>query len=297
MQIDITGATGFVGTRLLAACRSAGMEARSVCVRPDIDRELRQLPGGDVLVHLAAIAHSDAPDEDQVFAVNRDLAIATAERARVAGYRQFVFLSSALVWGSEYESADLNTPERPDSAYGRAKLQAEEGLRRLESSDFHVTVLRPPLVYGPGVKGNLEKMLRAVHRWPVCPLGIPDNRRSLLHVDNLAALILHLADPEVSGEASGTFCPADETPYSTLEIIERIASSMPRHGVVVAMPRPVRWFARTIVPGAARRLFSSFVVRDDSVNRTGFVPPFTPEDGFEKMVSVYLQKTAEYKQQ
>lgn len=292
MRIGITGSSGFVGTRLLAACASSRINARTVSVRENSADKGIPLPPGDVLVHLAAIAHSDDPDEDKVFAVNRDLAVATARKAQDAGYSHFIFLSSALVWGSGYKTVDLSTPERPDTAYGRAKLEAEEHVRAIESSEFAVTILRPPLVYGPGVKGNLAKLMRAVHRWPLCPLGIPDNRRSLLHVDNLAAFILHLARrPTESGDASGTFCPTDESPYSTLEILQRIASLLPRNGRVIAMPGPARWMVRTLAPGVAQRLFGSFVIDDNSIAKTGFLPPFTPEDGFKKMVYHYLTNT------
>ena len=287
MSLAITGASGFVGGRLLAACQFSGLKVATVSVRANPNDTGIPLPPGDVLVHLAAIAHTNDPDENKVLAVNRDLAIATAERSRDAGYRQLVFLSSALVWGSGYESVDRTTPERPETTYGRAKLEAEERLRAIESPDFTVTILRPPLVYGPGVKGNLAKLMRAVHHWPVCPLGVPDNRRSLLHVDNLVALILHLANDG----ASGTFCPCDEVPYSSLEILERIASWMPRHGRIAAMPPAAQWIAQRVAPGAARRLFGSFVIHDDSVQRTGFVPPFAPDDGFEKMVRHYLGTT------
>ena len=283
----ITGAGGFVGTQLLAVCTSSDINARTVSIRENPAATAIQLPPGDVLVHLAAIAHSNDPDEERVFAINRDLAVATAGKARDTGYNHFIFLSSALVWGSGYQSVGLSTPERPDTAYGRAKLEAEERLRAIESPDFTVTILRPPLVYGPGVKGNLAKLMRAAHLWPVCPLGVPDNQRSLLHVDNLASLILHLA----AGRISGTFCPSDEVPYSTLEILERIASWMPRHGRVIAMPLAAQWIAQRVAPGAARRLFGSFVIHDDSVQRTGFVPPFAPDDGFEKMVRHYLANT------
>jgi nucleoside-diphosphate-sugar epimerase len=288
MILTITGASGFVGQRLIEACRSGGVSTRTVSLRdPSVS-----LPEGDTLVHLAAIAHSGHTDEDQVFAVNRDLAISVAMRARNVGYRRFLFLSSALVWGSDYESVDLSTPERPDNAYGHAKLEAEEALHRLESPDFRVTVLRPPLVYGPGVKGNLAKLLQAVQRWPVCPLGSGDNQRSLLHVDNLAAAIIHLARIGTSGR----FCPFDSQPISSLEILTRMAANMPSHGRVMAMPRWARWTIRQAFPGAARRLFGSFVVTDDSLQRTGFVPPLSMDDGFEKMVRAFLQRRARHEQ-
>lgn len=284
MTVTITGASGFVGRRLVEACVSAHVDCQSASLRGWNRSESMELPNGHVLVHLSAIAHSDDPDEAQLYAVNRDLSVVTAELARERGYRQFVFLSSALVWGAGYESVDLSTPALPDTAYGRAKLEAEEALQRLDTPEFGITILRPPLIYGPGVKGNLKKLLRAVYRWPVCPLGVSENRRSLLHVDNLSASIIHLAR---SG-ARGTFCPVDNPPVSTLELLKRMAAPMPRHGRVLSMPQGVQWFLRHAAPRSARRLFGSFVVTDDSLDRAGFVPQFTIDDGFEKMVSTYL---------
>ena len=282
-MITVTGATGFVGTRFIRACNETDATVQMARVRSDGGRR-SSLPPGDVLVHLAAIAHSNHPNEELVFEVNRDLSIATAEKARDAGYRQFIFLSSALVWGSGYEAVDRTTPERPDTAYGRAKLEAEDHLRTIETSDFAVTILRPPLVYGPGVKGNILKLVAAVHRWPVCPLGVANNRRSILHADNLGAFILHLAKEKMSG----TFFPTDVRSRSTLEILQCIAHHLPDHGKVVEMPRTARAAIARFAPGTARRLFGSFVVHDDAITPTGFVPPFDIEDGFRKMVEGYL---------
>lgn len=283
MHVTVSGASGFVGARILAACRTAQLTCNPVSLR---GVSSVHLPPGEVLVHLASIAHTNHPDQNIVFAVNRDLAIATAEVAKRQGYRQFIFLSSALVWGSKHETVKVHTPEHPDTAYGRAKLEAEIALTALETPEFGITILRPPLVYGPGVKGNLAKLLSAVHRWPVCPLGVRHNRRSLLHVDNLVALILHLARTK----QTGTFCPVDEPPLSTFEILQLMASQMPRHGRVVEMPFAFRKLLNRSVPGTARRLFGSFVIEDDSVRHTGFVPPFTIEDGFQKMVEAYLSR-------
>lgn len=279
-MLTITGAGGFVGQRLLSAAEEQAVPVQTVSLR----KGFVDLPEGDALIHLAAIAHTGHPDSEAVYAVNRDLAVRVAESARAEGYEQFVFLSSALVWGSGYECVELETPEKPDTDYGKAKLQAEERIRAMETESFNVAVVRPPLVFGPGVKGNLAKLLHSVHRWPLCPLGTAENRRSLLHVDNLAAFLFYLADRRIGG----TFAPADEPPLSSREILEKMARRMPEHGRVVSMPRPVRALLGAASPRIARSLFGSFVVNSDSVSDTGFDPPFSIDDGFDKMVGAYL---------
>ena len=286
LTVTITGASGFLGTRLQKACEDSNLSYRSV------DLRTQSLPDpvvdGEILVHLAAVAHAASRDERTIISVNRELAITTGHHARERGYRQLVFLSSALVWGSNYEIVTPNTPEKPDTLYGRCKLQAERGLRDLETSQFAVTVLRPPLVYGPGVKGNLLRLLHAVHRWPVCPLGVSDNLRTLVHVDNVCALILHLARTETSG----VICAVDETPaLSSKELLERIAQRIPRPARITGMPQLFQSALLHLLPDTARRLLGSFVVQDTTARDAGFIAPYSVDHGFDAMVSHYLKFT------
>lgn len=284
-RLSVSGATGFVGSRLVEACRYQGYITNTVDLRDSTHVDPGNLPRGDVFIHLAALAHADNTDEAQVYAVNRDLALSAARAAKTAGYRQFVFLSSALVWGSSLERVSLKTPENPDTVYGRAKLEAERAIIALESSSLCVTIVRPPLVYGHGVKGNLSKFLKAVHTWPVCPLGVTDNRRSMVNLDNLCEFLLHLSEHN----ASGAFCAVDCPPVSSYDVLRLMAERMPRHSRLVPMPRLLRSLLQIGAPATARRLIGSFVIEDDSAERVGFTPSYTMEQGFDAMVSFYLQ--------
>lgn len=284
-RLSISGATGFVGSRLAEACKNRGYITNTVDFRASTHVDLGNHPGGDVFIHLAALAHADSTDEEQVYAVNRDLAVNAAQAAKSAGYRQFVFLSSALVWGCTLECVSRSTPENPDTVYGRAKLEAERAIISLESSSFCVTIVRPPLVYGPGVKGNLSKFLKAVHTWPLCPLGVTDNRRTMVNLDNLCELLLHLSEHN----ASGTFCAVDGPPVSSYDVLRLMTERMPRHARLFPMPRLLRSLLQIGAPATARRLLGSFVVEDDSAERVGFTPSYTMEQGFDAMVSHYLK--------
>ena len=283
MTVAVSGSSGFVGTHLLNACRKSGLTGIPIAHRSEAPAT-GQLPRADALVHLAAIAHSDAADYSEVIAVNRDLPIEIARCARESGYRHFVFLSSAMVWGSSYDSVHMGTVEKPDTAYGHAKLEAEHALLATSSPDWIVSIIRPPLLYGAGVKGNLAKLLRAVHRWPICPLGVATNRRSLANVENLSEFIVYLIQRGLSGQ----YAFQDEDPVSTFEVLKRMATHMPYHGRIVPTPRWMQNIVHSIAPRAARRMFGSFVVEDSSVVQTGFVPQSTMEDGFRKMVRTYL---------
>ena len=283
-QVSVSGATGFVGSRLVEVCRNRGYPTNMIDFHGTTQVQNRSLPIGDVFVHLSALAHADNTDQGQVYSVNRDLAVSAAQAAKAVGYRQFVFLSSALVWGSSLDCVSLSTPENPDTVYGRAKIEAEHAITALETRDFHVIIVRPPLVYGSGVKGNLHKFLNAVYRWPVCPLGVSDNRRSMVNLDNLCELILFLSIRAVSG----TFCAMDSPPVSSYHVLKLMAARMPRHARLLPMPQYLQSLLKIGAPFTARRLLGSFVIEDDSVARVGFEPPFTMEQGFDAMVATYL---------
>ena len=285
MKVVVTGSSGFIGTRLMTALDTVDTNSDSVSVRGSLS-----LPEGDVLVHLAAIAHSSSDDRSHVFQINRDLAMDVATRARKQGYRQFIFLSSAMVWGSKNEMVSLAVPEQPDTFYGLAKLAAEKDIASLGSADFTVSIVRPPLVYGPGVKGNLNKLLTAMRKWPVCPLGTSRNKRSMLHVDNLCAFIMHLIKErsEHSETLSGVFCPVDEPAISSLEILQNMGKFMAKHALLVEPPVAFQRFVEMTSPVHAKKLFGSFVIDGSSARATGFASPFSMEDGFRKMVQEFL---------
>jgi nucleoside-diphosphate-sugar epimerase len=176
----------------------------------------------DVVFHVAGIAHvsSDPKMEDLYYKVNRDLTIETAEKAKVEGVKQFIFMSSIIVYGDSSSSKrviDRNTIPTPSNFYGNSKLQAEEGIKHLESDDFKIVVLRPPMIYGKGSKGNYPKLAKAAQKLPVFP-NI-DNERSMLHIDNLCEFIKLMID----NKESGLFFPQNKEYVKTSEMVKLIA--------------------------------------------------------------------------
>lgn len=176
----------------------------------------------DVVFHVAGIAHvsSDPKMEDIYYKVNRDLTIETAEKAKAEGVKQFIFMSSIIVYGDSSSSKrviDRNTVPVPSNFYGNSKLQAEEGIKDLESDEFKIVVLRPPMIYGKGSKGNYPRLANMAKKIPVFP--DIDNERSMLHIDNLCEFIKVMIDHE----ETGLYFPQNKEYVKTSEMVNTIA--------------------------------------------------------------------------
>lgn len=173
----------------------------------------------DTVFHVAGIAHvsSDQKMEEKYFQVNRDLTIAVAEKARVDGVSQFVFMSSIIVYGTQNEFIDENTQPNPDNFYGESKLQAEKGILPLQDDSFHVAIIRPPMIYGKGSKGNYPLLSKLARLTPIFPDY--DNQRSMLHIDNLTEFIRLVIDHNDSGK----FCPQNAEYVKTSEMVRVIS--------------------------------------------------------------------------
>jgi UDP-glucose 4-epimerase len=187
----------------------------------------------DVVFHVAGIAHvsSDPKMEDLYYKVNRDLTIETAEKAKAEGVKQFIFMSSIIVYGDSSSSKRIinrNTVPTPSNFYGNSKLQAEEGIKDLQSDDFKIVVLRPPMIYGKGSKGNYPKLSKLAQKIPVFP--DIENERSMLHIDNLCEFIKIMIDHE----ETGLYFPQNKEYVKTSELVMTIAQV---HGKKIIMTK------------------------------------------------------------
>ena len=198
--------------------------------------------GFDVVYHVAGLAHSDngriSPEKAQKYSeINTDLTKELANKAKREGVKQFIFMSSAIVYGDSApigrrRRIDRSTVCTPANCYGDSKLQAELGLRRLEDKNFRVVILRPPMIYGPGCKGNYPVLSLFAQRLPVFPYV--DNERSMLFVDNLMAFVKLMID----NEESGTFFPQNAEYSNTSELVRMIAEA---HGKKLILVRGFTW--------------------------------------------------------
>lgn len=187
----------------------------------------------DVVFHVAGIAHvsSDPKLEDLYYKVNRDLTIETAKKAKAEGVKQFIFMSSIIVYGDSRSSKrviDRNTIPTPSNFYGMSKLQAEEGIKHLVADDFKIVLLRPPMIYGKGSKGNYLRLARMARKIPIFPDIF--NERSMLYIENLCEFIKAMID----NEESGLYFPQNKEYVNTSELVKTIADI---HGKRIKMTR------------------------------------------------------------
>ena len=261
MTIVVTGATGFIGTHLVRALRGRNLPVRAVVrsvtkasllpadvetvVAGDIGAPMEWKPileGADGVVHLAGQAHvlrATLPDTERLYwRTNVEGTRQLGEAAARAGIKKFVFVSSSKAVGERTapdEAWREDSPCRPEDPYGQTKLEAEQALEAISAETGLVTIiLRPPVVYGPGVGANILELFRLVDRGIPLPLGMVQNRRSLLYVGNLVdAILLTLEAPSAS---PAKFLISDGEDVSTAELARRIGDALGRPARLLPIP-------------------------------------------------------------
>lgn len=241
-RILITGINSYLGGRFRQYMEQFPEYATVSISMRDGSWRGEDFTGFDVVYHVAGLAHSDngriSPEKAQkYYEINTDLTKELAKKAKREGVKQFIFMSSAIVYGDSApigrrRRIDRSTVCTPANCYGDSKLQAELGLRRLEDKNFRVVILRPPMIYGPGCKGNYPVLSLFAQRLPVFPYV--DNERSMLFVDNLMAFVKLMID----NEESGTFFPQNAEYSNTSELVRMIAEA---HGKKLILVRGFTW--------------------------------------------------------
>lgn len=313
MRVLITGGTGFVGSVLLSRLVDAG----GFIVRAAVRRDGRDLPPGvervavgdlaadtawqqalagvDVVIHLAARVHVMNDLAADPLAAFRQVNVAGTERlARMAaanGVKRFVYISSVKVNGegastpyTEYAAA------APEDPYGISKWEAEQALHKVaEETVLEVVILRPPLVYGPGVKANFLSLFKVVDRGIPLPLARVRNRRSLIYLGNLVdAIVTCINHPDAAGEV---FLVSDGEDVSTPALIRRIAHALDRPERLLPFPSTLMRLLGRISgkSGEIERLLGSLVVDTSKIRRVlSWKPPYTLDQGLKETADWYV---------
>lgn len=303
MNILVSGANGFVGRAVCTELCNQGHHVVGAVRRVRADAPFSQYPVGDLglatdwrpalqgmdaVIHLAARAHVMDDRESNpaaVFrAINCDATLRLGKQMAEAGIARLVFVSTIKVNG---ESCPADHPFRPDDtpapvdAYGLAKAEAEDGLRQI--SGLSLAIIRPPLVHGPGVKGNLAVLMRALRRGLPLPLGAIQNRRSLVGVSNLANALAFLAQSSVQG----TFLIRDDDDVSTPELIRLVAQALDRPARLLPVPLSLLTLGGRLLgrKSAVERLAGSLVVDDSTLRNCGWQPQFSLRAGLAIMAA------------
>lgn len=218
-RILITGANSYIGTSFENWMKQ--YDGYVIDTVDTIDGKWKQADFSkyDTVFHVAGLAHADPRPEmrDMYYKVNTDLAVETAEYAKKQGVKQFIFMSSIIVYGSNNSYIDKNTVPTPKNFYGDSKLQADIRLHKLQSDSFNVVSIRPPMIYGNGSKGNYPRLSKLAKKTPVFPSV--KNKRSMLHIDNLCEFIRLM----IENNEHGIFYPQNKEYVNTAELVMTIA--------------------------------------------------------------------------
>jgi nucleoside-diphosphate-sugar epimerase len=312
-RVLVTGATGFVGRAVCRALAAAGcavvaaVRDKNAEIAPGVTTRIvsdigttewvPHLEGVDAVMHLAARVHR--PNETDTAAlvesrrVNRDGTLRLAEAAGAAGVRRFVFASSIKVNGETTDHRPPFTeddPPQPRDAYAVSKWEAEQSLRAIAAhTGLEAVIVRPPLVYGEGVKANFLALLKICRLAPPLPFAGVDNRRSLIYVGNLAdAMARCVVHPAAAGQV---FLVRDGEDVSTPELMRRIAAALGRPARLFAVPTALlKAMARLAGRGdMAARLLDTLAVDDRKIRRElGWSPPFAMAEGLARTASWFL---------
>ena len=291
-KILITGAKSFVGTNFRRFSKYREVDEISLYEHKPEEINFAQY---EIVLHLAGIVHQSKkiPDKEY-FIVNRDLCLNVAKHAKKGGVKQFIFLSTVKVYGNFITGTNIRNEDStcfPDDPYGKSKLEAEFGLRKLEGHDFIVSVIRTPLVYGDGVKANMMSLVRLVEKTPVLPFKGINNKRNFTYIENLVGFI----DQIIIKKASGVFIAMDVKAISTTELLNLISKYLGKKNRLFKLPGLFVRVGKYFIPRVFERLYGSLEVDNTrTLKELDYEPPFSTEEGIKKMIFAYKNGNSKY---
>ena len=214
----------------------------------------------DTIYHVAGIAHiKETEDNKQLYyKVNRDLAVEIAKNAKKQGVRKFIFMSSMSVYGLNVGVINRDTKPKPTTNYGKSKYEAEIELTKMVSDNFKVCIIRPPMVYGRGCKGNFQSLMKIVKSSPVFPRVM--NNRSMISIDNLSMFIKKIIDEDLNQ----TLFPQNKEYVSTMEIVKCIAEKTNKKIYFSYILGAMIYVGRMFIP-TLQKAFGNLIYKDTEV--------------------------------
>jgi nucleoside-diphosphate-sugar epimerase len=296
----ISGFRGWIGSALVEELQLRAIAWRGVS-RTEIQTQLFQAKASSVAnttaIHLAAIAHIPVglTQENEYHQANCEHAIRFAQLCQRTGVRRFIFVSSAKVLGEFTEEiANEQSTCTPPDAYSTAKLQAETALLGMHRpGEFEVTVLRPPLVYGPGVKANFLQLLGAANS--AIPLPASSNtKRSMVYLGNLIDALIYLGKPQ--SPSGAIWFVKDPQDLSMAQFLSQLRMALGRRAPILALPLRPNAFSRRLLANtpllanAGQRLLNSLQIDDAKLRASGWSAPFTTAQGLTHTAQWYLSQ-------
>lgn len=284
-KLLLTGAHGFIGSYFQKEYAHKYVIQTFSFLKDNI--ETLHVKGIETVIHLSALVHQmDGASDEAYDRVNVEQTVQLARKAKENHVKQFIFMSTVKVYGEENDVAYTEaSPCHPEDAYGRSKLKAEQELQALVDEDFTVSIIRTPIVYGRGVKANMQNLMKLVDSMPLLPLGGIDNKRSFVYVGNVCALL----DSLIEHEKEGVFLAGDDVPLSTTELIQELAKAKKKKLFLIQLPL-FAMFLKWVKPSFYKRLFESLTVDTSHTQEVlQFKNPYSTQEGIAMMIQGTVQ--------
>lgn len=286
--ILVTGATGFIGSRFIKEFKDK-LNIKTFSLSKEKIEDI-SFNGINAVLHTAALVHQTPPKpDDEYFYVNYELTCKLAERAKSSGVSHFIFLSTSHVYGEfakqlfSYTPLTETTKCSPSDAYGKSKLMAEQKLLEMSSDDFKVSIIRIPMVYGTGAKGNINALVKLVKYFPILPFDYDLNKRSVIHVSNLA----HFINSVVLAKKTGIFLAQDAEPVSIKQLILYIANAQNKKVFLIKLSPLVLKVLKFFFPNPIIKLYGSLAFESHLTNKSiGYTPVLSSQDGVKEMINL-----------
>jgi nucleoside-diphosphate-sugar epimerase len=289
MKIVLTGKNSFIGKSFIDEY-SKKYQIDESCTLANKIEDIK-FDSVDVVIHLAAIVHQDKRiGEDIYFKINSDLAYSVAKKAKESGVSQFIFFSTVKVFGentTKDEEWNENSECKPCDPYGRSKFDAEQRISSLNDETFSVSIIRPSVVYGPGVKGNIFKMIEIIEKVPILPFGNINNNRSMVYIKNLIALMAAIIDKR----ARGTFIACDSKIISTSQFVRILANISNKKRLIIPIPTFSQTIIKLISNQKYNKVFGSLCVNNSiTCDILKYTPKYSLEEGLRDTYTWYKNR-------
>ena len=275
MKLLLTGASGFIGSYF----RNKYSKKHNIKSFSFLNDDLKNidLTHIDTVIHLSALVHQmGGASKEEYERVNIAQTLELAKKAKENAVKHFIFMSTVKVYGEEAnipytEKSDCN----PQDEYGKSKLKAELELQKLQDDDFKVSIIRTPIVYGYGVKGNIKSLIALLNKVPILPFGDIENKRSMIYVGNLC----HLIGTLIKKPKSDIFLACDDNTISTKSLIELIAHELNRKIYLIKIPF-FKELLKLFKPSLYKRLYKSLEIDNTHTKEIlGYRNLYTIEEG------------------